>query len=312
MATTNAPSSHPRLWRGATALVVAMALGVIAGAAGPVGRWHPGSSARKPMAMSAPGRDAPAHVLVIAHRGASAQAPENTVPAMTAAAAAGADMVEFDVQRTSDHQLVVVHDGTFARTTNVASIFPGRQDAPVGSFTLQEVKRLDAGSWKGSHFVGTRVPTLRELLAAIRPTRLMVLAELKYPALYPGIERQVAVALQQSGFVRAHRAFVHSFDARSLHRFHVIAPTVPLGLITTSKRRFAGAPSWLTTVNPTVGAVTDSSVDGATAKRLKVFAWPGSGTQPSRSQIDRMVDDGVSGIITDDPRGTLNLIDNSA
>jgi glycerophosphoryl diester phosphodiesterase len=259
-----------------------------------------------------PSSEPPGHVLVIAHRGDSAQAPENTIPAMVAAAAAGADMVEFDVQRTLDDKLVVVHDTTFARTTNVGAVFPGRENAPVGTFTLREVKQLDAGSWKGPQFVGTPIPTLAELLGAVGPTRLKVLAELKYPSLYPGIEGQVAQALQHSGLVRTRRVFVHSFDASALHTFHVLAPTVPLGLLTTSATGAAHTPSWLSTLNPAVSKVTDSSVDSAAAARLEVFAWPESGHQAMPSQIERMVDDGVSGVITDDPRATAKLIDTDA
>ena len=172
-------------------------------------------------AVSGP-RVGASHVLVIAHRGDSAVAPENTLPAMTAAARAGADLVEFDVQRTSDGHLVVVHDTTFARTTDVAQVFPGRADDPVGSFTLAEVRRLDAG---------TRVPTLGALLATMRPTHTDLLLELKNPELYPGYETQVARALIRSGFVASHRVHVHSFGPSALEVFHDVAPSVPVGLL---------------------------------------------------------------------------------
>ena len=236
-----------------------------------------------------------AKVLVIAHRGFSEIAPENTLPAMKAAAQAGADLVEFDVQRTADGHLIVIHDTTFSRTTNVATTYPGRENDPVATFTLAEVRRLDAGSWKGPQFAGTRVPTLDELLTAIQPTRSGLLLELKDPARYPGYERQVADALASHGFIASGRVYVHSFDASSLAAFHHAAPTVPLGLITEDGTGAVptGQYTWLRTVNPTTGSVTDAGVDGAQARHLKVFAWPLDPSQSSAAQVERLVDDGV-------------------
>lgn len=239
--------------------------------------------------------------LVIAHRGFSAIAPENTLPAMTAAAQAHADMVEFDVQRTADGHLIVIHDATFARTTDIARVFPTRVNDPVGSFTLAEVQQLDAGSWKGAQFLGTRVPTLDALLTAMRPTSTNLLLELKSPALYPGYERQVAAALAAWGFVQAHRVYVHSFDVSSLAAFHRAAPSVPLGLLTENPVNPEGTDTWLRTVNAATGSVDDAGVDRATAANLQVFTWPLDAAQGTPAQIERMVDDGVSGIITDNP-----------
>ena len=248
-------------------------------------------------------------VQVIAHRGFSAIAPENTLPAMVAAAKARADKVEFDVQRTSDGQLIVVHDTTFARTTNVAEVFPGRQNDPVGSFTLADVQRLDAGSWMGSQFAGTRVPTLDELLATMRPTSTNLLLELKNPTLYPGYERQVAAVLSAYGFTQAGRVYVHSFDLSALESFHRSAPSVPLGLITEAPVDVDHVASWVHTVNPDTGALSDAGVDRASAANLQVFAWPLDVAQSSAAQVERMVDDGVSGIITDDPAHVRLLVD---
>jgi glycerophosphoryl diester phosphodiesterase len=248
-------------------------------------------------------------VLIIAHRGYSAIAPENTVPAFAAAAQAHADLVEFDVQRTSDHHLIVVHDHTFARTTNIASVFPSRVHDPVGSFTLAQVRQLDAGSWKGAQYVGTRVPTLNEVLATIRPTSTNLLLELKNPALYPGYEHQVAAALAAYGFIRSGRVYVHSFDRAALQSFHGDAPTVPLGLLTRKPLRPEGVDSWINTVEPTAAAVTDPAIDQVNAARLQVFAWPANQAQGTSVQIERMVKDGVTGIITNDPRLLRTLVD---
>jgi glycerophosphoryl diester phosphodiesterase len=250
----------------------------------------------------------PSHVLVIAHRGYSAVAPENTLPAMTAAAHAGADLVEFDVQRTSDGHLVVVHDTTFARTTDVAQVFSGRADDPVGSFTLAEVRRLDAGSWLSPAYAGTRVPTLGELLTTMRPTHADLLLELKNPELYPGYESQVARALVRSGFVASHRVYVHSFGLPALEAFHDAAPSVPVGLLTESGITDDSPGTWLSTLNATTSAVTDSGVERASDLQLRVFAWPLDPTQATSSEVERLVDDRVSGIITDNPGQTRSQL----
>jgi glycerophosphoryl diester phosphodiesterase len=85
--------------------------------------------------------------LVIAHRGARAFAPENTLEAFRLAAELGADMVELDVQLTADAKLIVVHDDSLERCSNVRQLFPARSDLRVASFTLDDIRHLDAGSW---------------------------------------------------------------------------------------------------------------------------------------------------------------------
>src|SRR5437899_11534085 len=95
-------------------------------------------------------------VLNIAHRGASAHFPENTLAAFAAAIRAGADMCELDVQKTADDALVVIHDETIDRTTD------GR--GRVDRLTLEAIKRFDAGVWRDARFMNERIPTLREVI----------------------------------------------------------------------------------------------------------------------------------------------------
>ncbi|QJW99916.1 glycerophosphodiester phosphodiesterase [Frigoriglobus tundricola] len=101
-------------------------------------------------------------VAVAYHRGANRYAPENTLPAITTAAALGADYVEIDIRTTKDGKFVVMHDSTVNRTTDGK----GR----VRDLTLEEVRKLDAGAWFGKPFAGTRVPTLDEALTALGDT----------------------------------------------------------------------------------------------------------------------------------------------
>src|SRR5947209_470054 len=98
---------------------------------------------------------------LIAHRGASAYAPEHTLEAYRLAMKQGADFVEPDLQITKDGVLVCLHDTTLERTTDVRTVFPdrsrevkGRKTWPVADFTLEEVQRLDAGAWMGARFAG--------------------------------------------------------------------------------------------------------------------------------------------------------------
>jgi glycerophosphoryl diester phosphodiesterase len=130
---------------------------------------------------------------VAAHRGFSSYYPENTLPAYSsaldqAAPSAPADWLETDFQQTADRQWIALHDGDFARTTDVEQVFPRatnptKYDASgrplVDRFTLAEIKRLDAGRWKGKLWAGLRVPTLEETLdlvsaSASSSTRLLV------------------------------------------------------------------------------------------------------------------------------------------
>jgi len=246
--------------------------------------------------------------LVIAHRGASAEAPENTLPAMRRAAVEGADMVEFDVQRTADGHLVIVHDQTFARTTDVASLFPGREHDPIGSFTWREVQRLDAGSRFSPTYAGTRVPSLAQLLRTVRPLHVRLMLELKNPWLYPGYEKQVVRELTRYGFIAAHRVWVHSFGDASLERFHDLAPSVPVGLITETGTVPTTDASWLSSVNALSTTVTDARIDTAMRNGNVVLSWPPTGTQDSTRRIDQLVADGVRGVFTNQPSTTLRAL----
>jgi glycerophosphoryl diester phosphodiesterase len=146
---------------------------------------------------------------VIAHRGASAYAPENTIPAFQLAADQGATFVEFDLQQTKDGQLVCLHDNSLERTTDVEQVFPDRARAVAAGgretrrwmlpdFTLAEIKRLDAGAWFDAKYRGTRIPTFAETIDALRG-RSGLFIELKTPELYEGIERRILAELKAKG-----------------------------------------------------------------------------------------------------------------
>jgi glycerophosphoryl diester phosphodiesterase len=146
---------------------------------------------------------------IIAHRGASADAPENTIPAFELALQQGAHMLEFDIRPTADGQIVVFHDDTTARWNGE----PSRIDA----LTLPQVQALDIG--------GARVPTLAEVLDWARTTDLRLNVEIKVP----GIERAVARLIHDHDLVE--RVIVSSFYPSCLQTMRYIAPEMPLGVL---------------------------------------------------------------------------------
>ena len=168
---------------------------------------------------------------LIAHRGASAYAPENTVPAFTLAAEQGATFVEFDLQLTKDRQIVCLHDNSLERTTDVEEVFPDRfrlsGEGPqatrrwmIDDFTFAELKRLDAGAWFDPKFRGTMIPTFAETIDALRG-RSGLFIELKTPERYPGIERLILAELEAKGLARPGAdpqtpVLLQSFSAASL------------------------------------------------------------------------------------------------
>lgn len=115
---------------------------------------------------------------VCAHRGASWTHPENTIPAIKRTVELGAHQIELDVRLTSDGKMVLVHDGTLLRTTNVDRVFPERKKDSVESFTFAEIRKLDAGSWKDQRFAGEKVLTLTEAFEHI-PQNMWVNLDVK-------------------------------------------------------------------------------------------------------------------------------------
>jgi glycerophosphoryl diester phosphodiesterase len=177
---------------------------------------------------------------LVAHRGASAYAPEHTLAAYRLAMEQGADFVEQDLAVTSDGVLICLHDESLERTTNVEEVFPDRAtiDAATGrkrwfaiDFTLEEIRRLDAGSWFGPAFAGERVPTWEEAVAAVG-TRAGLYPELKTPALYRarGVDQTTLFvdSVRRLGLDRRPGSLiVQSFDDLPLRDLAKELPSIP-------------------------------------------------------------------------------------
>lgn len=179
------------------------------------------------------------HFTVIAHRGASAYYPENTIPSFEGAIAMGADMVELDVQLTADKEVVVFHDEKISRCTN------GR--GRIADYDLASLKKLDAGGWFDRKFRNTGIPDLTEVLAVCK-NRIAVNIEIKTEAvgnaIAGGIEEKCLTIVEQSG-MKKHVVF-SSFDPRAITRLKQIDPTVPVAVLFEKKLYGSRLPSDIT------------------------------------------------------------------
>lgn len=252
-------------------------------------------------------------VTVIAHRGASADAPENTLPAIDLGADVRADFVEIDVQMTSDGELVVIHDTTLARTTDVETQYPTRAPWNVGDFTLAEIRTLDAGLWFGEEFTGTKVPTLQEVLDTLRG-RAGLLLEVKSPGLYPGIGEAIVAELDGEGWLKADarsgRLVVQSFDWEFMEAFNQLAPQVPAGLLggPPPEAEIAELSTWADQINPNHRRITADFVE--TVHEYGMVTWPYTVDDPQRMRELVALD--VDGIITNRPALLIDVLSEHA
>src|SRR5262245_52638574 len=197
---------------------------------------------------------------VVAHRGASAYAPEHTAAAYKLAIEMGADFVEQDLAVTKDGVLICLHDASLERTTNVEELFPDRAVSislegrtrrawVANDFTLAEIKRLDAGSWFDKKFAAERILTFDEAVAIVRGKAGMF-PELKTPEIYEGrkvdFEQLVANALDKHG-LRGPKAdpktpiILQTFGQSSARQLAEIKIGVPVVLLLSDDEGFKTA-----------------------------------------------------------------------
>lgn len=228
--------------------------------------------------------------LRIGHRGAAGTHPENTMVSFRRAIELDCDGIEFDVHRTADGELIVIHDGFLNRTTNGSGL--------IMATTYEQIQALDAGSWKNPQFAGERVPTLRQLIRETPPT-LQLFLELKAGSVhYPGIEEELLALLAEEGALD--RVQISSFDHHALLKIHQLAPTLPLGMLFADNlldpvalAQQIGADA----LHPAWEWVNPAMVEKAHAAGLKVNVW----TVNLPEAIMMMTACGVDGIISDFP-----------
>ena len=242
----------------------------------------------------------PERPLIFAHRGAKAVAPENTIPAFLKAIELGADGVELDVQFSADGALVVIHNPVLDETTNGH----GR----VTAHTLEELKKLDAGSWFAPEFAGTRLCTLEEALDAIGD-RLLINIEMKSFSMgNDGMAEQVAEIIQRRNLYD--QVIVSSFNPFSLRRLKKIDPRIETGLLYATGLPIYLSRAWLRpwakpdALHPEHVMVDEAYMRWARRQSYPVNVW----TVNELDEMRRMIALEVNAIITDYPDRLRELL----
>jgi glycerophosphoryl diester phosphodiesterase len=236
---------------------------------------------------------------VIAHRGASGHAPENTFAAFQRAVELGGTFIETDLHVTRDGRFVAIHDDTVERTTN------GSGD--VCNFTLDELREVDAGMWFDRAFMGERIPTLEEILEFSREHDVVFYLELKYAAVW-GMDHALVAALQKAQ--SAPRTIVISFDPATLTPLRRLDPSIMTGLLVEDAKPDsiqAAIDLGARQLCPRVSSVTPELVEKAHRADLQVVTW----TANTLADMRAMMAAGVDGIMTDFPDRLRALIEDS-
>jgi len=235
---------------------------------------------------------------VIAHRGASAISPENTIIAFKRAIEIGVNAIETDVQMTKDGHLILIHDETLERTTNGTGW--------VKDYTLEEIKELDAGSWFSSIYGGESIPTLDEFFKLIYPTKLWVNLEIKVGyVLYPGIEQKLLQTIREYELVD--RVVISSFNHYSVKMIKDLDPEIRTALLYMeglyepwAYAQIIGAD----TLHPYKEAVYPEVVRWAHEWGMGVYPF----TIDDKEEMLALINMEVDGLMTNEPDKLINLL----
>lgn len=231
--------------------------------------------------------------VLIAHRGASAHAPENTLPAFELAVSQGAEAIELDVQLSADGSVVVFHDIFLSRTTNGSG--------KLNRQTLEQLKTLNAGVEFGSAYPNAKIPTLEEVLTYL-DRDIFINIELKnVNSPFDPLPAQVAKIVQK--YKAENRVLFSSFNPVALKRISLYLPEVPRGLLIHTPflvDLYSFFPFLLNgyqTINPSFSCITKKRVDALHKIGKKVFTY----TLNHPADIKYALNCGVDGFFTDDP-----------
>lgn len=233
---------------------------------------------------------------IIAHRGASADAPENTVAAIKLAWTQSADASEFDVFLSRDGKIVVIHD---ADTKRVAGV-----DRKVVDQTADELRALDAGSWKNARFKGEKIPLLEEMLATVPPGKRVFIEVKCGPEIMPELDRVL-----KASKLKPEQTPIISFHAPVVAAVKKTRPDLAAYWIVSLDKKNAEPPPAVDLIKKAKAVQADGldlsaskSLDKAYAEAiksagLKLYVWTVNDLAVAR----RMIDLGVDGITTDRP-----------
>lgn len=262
----------------------------------------------------------------IAHRGARSLAPENTIAAARKGLEAGADMWELDVQLTADVELIVMHDGGLARTSDVKKRFPDRRPWRVSNFALAKIQTLDCGSWfnekdpfgqikagvvsagdQHSYF-GERAPTLREALRFTLDNDWRVNVELKdLPSWDKGelMVRKAVALVAEMGM--EDRVMISSFNHDYLRQVRALTARIAIAVLSVWAIRKPArylAHMEAQAYNPRKSAVRAGTVRALRSAGFDVYVW----TVNDEKTMRRLISMEVSGIITDFPQTLAKIL----
>jgi glycerophosphoryl diester phosphodiesterase len=247
--------------------------------------------------------DSSARTRVIAHRGFSGAAPENTVAAVRAAIEIHADMVEIDVTLTSDGHIVVIHDETLDRTTNGSG--------EVFRYTLAELQELDAGSWFNPTFAGERIATLDDVLIEV-DGRILLNVEIKSEAVDRGIVAKVASAIQREGMID--QVVVSSFSPTALKEMHSAAPEIRTAVLYNTKfHKGQDSVEIVTDLGARVFNIKRQGLTREMLRRCREHGIPvGIYTVNKPRRMRRLVKKGIRAIFTDHPDRLQEILNPTA
>ena len=228
---------------------------------------------------------------IIAHRGASGYAPENTMAAFSKAIEMGAEGIELDVHLSRDRSLIVMHDEYVNRTSNGNGL--------IRDMTLRELKKLDCGSWYGEEFSGSQIPTLEEVLELLKNWDGILNIEIKDGSdFYPGIEKKVINTIRM--FYFEEKVIFSSFNHYSIRDIKSNASYLKAGLLYGEKlyepwnyARSVGAEA----LHPPFYLVDENLMNCCRTNNITVNTW----TVNEECEMRKLVKFGVDGIITNYP-----------
>lgn len=236
--------------------------------------------------------------LVIAHRGASGYAPENTIVAFKKAIEVGSDGIELDVHFSKDRNLIVCHDERVDRTTNGVGF--------IKDLTLKELKKLDAGSWYNKKYKGEKIPILNEVFELVKDKNILINIEIKSgPIIYDGIEKAIVELIEKYNIVE--KVIISSFNHYSLVKIKKINNNVKTGILyiaglvepwVYAKRLNAEA------IHPFFYSVVPEIVKGCKDNGIEINPF----TVDESTHIKRMIKLGVTGLITNYPDRAIEII----
>ncbi|GGF98626.1 putative glycerophosphoryl diester phosphodiesterase YhdW [Paenibacillus albidus] len=234
--------------------------------------------------------------LIIAHRGASGYAPENTMASFELAERLGSDFIELDVRMSRDGELVVFHDKTVDRTTKYTGY--------VHNYTLRELHGMDAGSFFSAAYSNEAIVSLEEVMDRFAG-RIGILIEIKDPPLYPGIEEKLAEIVRRYELPYEDTAgiIIQSFDFEAMYRIHTLLPDIPGAVLIhpdqhpLSDETMDKLASYASYINYNHDLLNEEIALEIHSRNRKVMAW----TIRNDQDMKRMKKLGVDGIITNYP-----------